>query len=96
MWSLAGNATESAHPVGRWQPEPTRRGTFNILSTCLDTLVLCVWTVVHLNIPEHRMAKRQVLHKLKWLLMALMAPEVVSRILTRSPLGATANLNPWA
>ena len=34
-----------------WQPEPTFRGTFRILSTCLITLGLCVWSSLHLNIP---------------------------------------------
>ncbi|KAF8856757.1 hypothetical protein BDZ45DRAFT_593776 [Acephala macrosclerotiorum] len=36
-----------------WRPESRTRGSFNILSTCLITLVSCVWTAVHLNLPKH-------------------------------------------
>ena len=35
-----------------WQPEPGNRGTYGLLSSCVITMVLCVWTAVHLNIPE--------------------------------------------
>jgi hypothetical protein len=64
----------SAH----WHPEPRGRGTFNILSTCLTTMILCVWTAVHLNIPEHNGGTRQkFLRKPGWLLLALLAPEIV-------------------
>ncbi|KAK1752185.1 hypothetical protein QBC47DRAFT_389961 [Echria macrotheca] len=34
-----------------WQPEPGGRGTYSLLSSCLVTMILCVWTAVHLNIP---------------------------------------------
>ncbi|KAF1355436.1 hypothetical protein BDV97DRAFT_345548 [Delphinella strobiligena] len=49
MWSLLPrNLSESAV----WHPEPDYRGTFGILSLCLTTMFLCIWTAVHLNIPE--------------------------------------------
>lgn len=36
-----------------WTSGPTRRGTLDILFSCVLTLVLCVWTTVHANIePE--------------------------------------------
>jgi len=35
----------------RWQPEPTIRGTFRLLVSCLRALSLCAWTALHLNIP---------------------------------------------
>lgn len=37
-----------------WQPEPNGRGSFSILSSCLLTLVLCVWTSVHPNVGFQR------------------------------------------
>jgi hypothetical protein len=62
-----------------WHPEPRERGTFNILSTCLTTMILCVWTSVHLNIPEHNGGiRRTFLRKSGWLLLALLAPEIVA------------------
>lgn len=36
-----------------WRPPPDSRGSFTILSACLITLTLCIWTSLHLNIPEH-------------------------------------------
>jgi hypothetical protein len=47
--------------VARWVSSPGERGTYNILSDCILTLVLCVWTSVHLNIPKtshHESRKR--------------------------------------
>jgi hypothetical protein len=67
-----------------WHPEPEGRGTYGLLSTCLLTMILCVWTAVHLNLPEHRrhsvsyLPSFQTLRKLRWLLIGLFAPEVVS------------------
>ncbi|RSL50952.1 hypothetical protein CEP53_008616 [Fusarium sp. AF-6] len=51
MDRIFGNSSAS-HRNATWEPEPTQRGTFSILSTCLVTLSLCVWTAVHLNIPS--------------------------------------------
>lgn len=45
------NSSEN-HTVS-WHPGPTTRGSFTILSSCVITLTLCVWKVVHLNLPEH-------------------------------------------
>lgn len=42
-----------------WHLELARRGTFGLLSSCLITTGLCVWTAVHLNIPEYGKVKRQ-------------------------------------
>lgn len=70
-----------ANNTSEWHPEPTYRGTFGILSTCLITMVLCVWTAVHLNIPEHGQAgivTRQTCRKILWLCIGLLAPELGS------------------
>lgn len=34
-----------------WVPEPDGRGTWNILSTCILTIILCCWTSVSPNLP---------------------------------------------
>ena len=51
MDKIFGNSS-TIHRTATWKPEPNRRGTFGILSTCLVTLSLCVWTAIHLNIPS--------------------------------------------
>ncbi|ORY16123.1 hypothetical protein BCR34DRAFT_476852 [Clohesyomyces aquaticus] len=78
MSSLFGVAP-SNHTA--WRPEPRFRGTASILSTCLTTMILCVWTAVHLNIPEPGKNKGiltpQNRRKIVFLLTGLFAPELV-------------------
>lgn len=57
---------------------PNGRGTWDILWSCLITLTLCVWTALHLNVPDHNQSVlKQWLCKLKWLLLAIFFPEIV-------------------
>jgi hypothetical protein len=75
MISPFGNAT--VLPDAAWHSEPAHRGTFSILSSCLITMALCIWTAVHLNLPEHKKESHQVYKKMLWLVLGLSAPEVV-------------------
>lgn len=79
MSSLAfffGNGTDVVH----WQPNPTTRGTFDILSTCIITLLLCVWTAIHLNVPPPGGYWGPKLRKVRWMILALLAPEIVALV----------------
>ncbi|RSM09198.1 hypothetical protein CEP52_004258 [Fusarium oligoseptatum] len=96
MDRIFGNGSAS-HRNATWEPEPTQRGTFSILSICLITLSLCVWTAVHLNIPsreersqneppgassEKWSRKRfrwaaQTFRKAGWMILGILAPELV-------------------
>jgi hypothetical protein len=62
------------------------RGTLDILWSCLLTIILCTWTVQHLNIPEESpesttwaQVLKQILKtswtNIKWNLVALISPE---------------------
>jgi len=57
----------------KWHAEPTTRGTFSILSTCFITLVLCVWSSVHPNLPGNGGKLWQ--RRLRWVVSGLLAPE---------------------
>ena len=60
-----------------WVPDPDNRGTWSLLYSCIFTLVLCVWTAIHLNIPSYQESlMSQWLRKLKWVLLAIIAPEL--------------------
>lgn len=62
----------------RFEPEPDRRGTFAIFSTCFLTLGLCVWTSLHFNVPGHNESgMRQFIRKTGWMTMGLVCPELV-------------------
>jgi hypothetical protein len=77
MFTPFGNPTTNL--TATWHAEPRGRGTFNILSSCLTTMLLCVWTSVHLNIPDQNGWTRQnFLRKPGWLLLAVLAPELVA------------------
>ena len=67
----------STIPPWHWQEGPNTRGTWDIISSCVITLALCLWTALHLNIPEHNGAMTQRWRKLGWLFTGLLAPEMV-------------------
>jgi hypothetical protein len=70
-----GNST--VLPAAEWHAEPQTRGTFSILSSCLITMSLCIWTSLHLNLPEHKKEQLLKYHKLAWMIAGLVAPEMV-------------------
>jgi hypothetical protein len=63
----------------QWQPDPNNgRGTWTILSTCIITLFLCVYTALHLNIPAYKSSKLSLFGiRLKYVFFGLLAPEVL-------------------
>ena len=78
MIDVFGNVTNNGTTA--WVSEPNRRGTWSILSSCIITISLCVWTAVHLNIPEHQKTRKQLWRKVKWLALGLLAPEIVAYV----------------
>ena len=53
------------------------RGTSSILWSCLVTLVACIYTALHLNVPNKQGKWAQLFAKVNWVLSALLAPEVL-------------------
>ena len=47
---------QSAYDI---RSEPSNRGSFRLLVSCITTLVLCVYTAVHLNVPKQGTTKFQ-------------------------------------
>jgi len=60
-----------------WVASPEVRGTLSIVWSCLVTLIACVYTALHLNIPVKTGAWAMLLNKAKWVAIALFAPEMV-------------------
>jgi hypothetical protein len=50
MDHIFGNPQEHNVTI-TWQPGPEGRGTLSILWSCVLTMILCVWTALHLNVP---------------------------------------------
>jgi len=64
--------------IVRWMSAPDTRGTFDLLLSCILTLILCMWTSLHLNVPPSgETTFRGVLRKLLWTMLALLAPEII-------------------
>ena len=65
-----------------WQSSPNVRGTWDLLISCTFTLVICVYTTVHLNLPGDkptcwRCRLRWHLRKPGWVAVGIFAPEIV-------------------
>ncbi|KAF7551984.1 hypothetical protein G7Z17_g4608 [Cylindrodendrum hubeiense] len=56
---------------------PEIRGSTTILWSCIITLVACIYTALHLNVPANTQKMAMLGEKLKWVLIGLIAPEVV-------------------
>ncbi|KAF7947965.1 hypothetical protein EAE96_009035 [Botrytis aclada] len=62
-----------------WVSEPDGRGTWSLLYSCVGTLAACVYTAIHLNIPPTgEKAYFGWARKAKWVMIALLAPEIVA------------------
>ena len=78
MVSGHGDALNTTNLAPSWVPEPPGRGTWRIISSCVFTLSLCVFTAIHLNIGPHgQTTVAWWLHKCKWVGVAIVSPEIV-------------------
>ena len=74
----ATNTTTPSHPPYRWMGEPKQRGTYGIITLCFSTLIICIWSTIHFEIPTRRYtATRRVFFQVAWMIFALLAPEVL-------------------
>ncbi|KAI0694926.1 hypothetical protein C8T65DRAFT_744236 [Cerioporus squamosus] len=60
-----------------WQPAPDFRSTFSIFTSCLATLIICVWSALHVDISTGRSIARQYLSKFGWVFVGLFCPELL-------------------
>jgi hypothetical protein len=80
--------------VHGWIAEPSGRGTAGLLYNCLVTIFLCVWSALHIPIPERNASWRQnLLYKARFALLAIIAPEYVFYVAMSSYLSIRDPLN---
>lgn len=79
-----------------WVQQPNGRGTFDILWGSLFTIFLCTWTSLHLNVPAlgERYMQRW-FRKLKWMMQAIMAPELIVGFATGQKVEAVRSVEMW-
>lgn len=74
-------------PGSSFVESPNVRGTLDILWSCLSVLLLCTWSIQHLQIPHQcrpRSMRQQINKfavqlwiKVRWMLVTLIAPELL-------------------
>ena len=61
-----------------WQSDPNGRGSFTLVSNCILTLTICVYSAMHLNVPPHGESTFQFwLRNIRWALLGIFGPELV-------------------
>ncbi|KAJ5087941.1 hypothetical protein N7456_011557 [Penicillium angulare] len=61
-----------------WQLDDNSRTSWDILWTCLSTILACTWTALHLSVPEvNSSANEQLKFKLMVWMISILAPEAV-------------------
>lgn len=60
-----------------WQSGPNERGTADIIWSCFSTIFLCLWSMLHLNLPAPTDGYWTIFwRKARWLALGILAPEV--------------------
>lgn len=96
-------------PTPAFVSGPPVRGTLSIVWSCLSILVLCTWNIQHLNIPIQVESKTfgekarhlcwSVCRKAKWMIITLLAPEIVIAKALKDKFSAMASckcMTAWA
>jgi len=79
------------HTKVGWVNEPNGRGTLSILVSCLSSLFLSSWAVMHLNVPCRRSSTaRRLATYLYWCIFGIFGPELVIWTAWRQLLSAWA------
>ena len=73
---LYENATSEEITALPWVNSPNIRGTMDILQSCILTLLACIYTALHLDVPKRTSSWRLFLTKLKWVAITLFVPEL--------------------
>ena len=77
---LCESTVTTTHMGGRsgWVSQPEQRGTIDIVWSCLATLFVCVWVMLHLNVPAQDDSNWTLfVRRTRWLTLAVLAPELV-------------------
>ena len=96
---LPAACTANPPSTGRkegWISQPNGRGTFDILWGSLFTIFLCTWTSLHLNVPSlHEKYLQRWFRKLRWMGLAIMAPELVVGFAAGQKVEAARSVEMW-
>lgn len=67
--------------VHGWVNQPDGRGTFDILQSCLLTILLCSWSTLFLNVlSEDERPIALFTNKMRWMVFAIIFPEMLTGV----------------
>lgn len=81
-----------------WNSGCSGRGSYDILSSCLSTLIICTYSTFHPNIPpagEKRYHPTALICKLKWVMAGLLMPQVIFCIAIQECVVASEMAKVW-
>ena len=91
VWVPFTWAYQNSTMVSGWVNDPDGRGTFTILSSCIITLSLCVYTSIHLNVRPYKQTELQSwIETTKWVFFGILAPELMVFVAWRQYMSARA------
>ena len=71
-------STSSSTRVSGWVDQPTQRGTWDILWSCLVTVFIRTYTLLCLNVPAENDTPLIIIRRrFKWMALAIIGPEIV-------------------
>jgi hypothetical protein len=74
-----------------WVSEPNMRGSWGILLPCISTLLVCSWSVMHLNLPAKSSTNTEkLIPYLYWCVIGIFGPELAIWAAWRQLLSARA------
>ena len=68
---------DSKRSSSAWINEPDGRGTWGLIQSCLNTLVLCAYTAVHLNIQPNQSERQAWFRRVMATFLTMILPELV-------------------
>lgn len=74
--NCSSHVPSGSHDLVGWIPESPGRGTLTLLWTCLLTISLCTWVVIHPRIDKRQ--KFRLLNKMALCLKTFIAPEFIA------------------
>lgn len=70
---------DAKNTLDGWHNGDNDRSSWTILWSCMATIFVCTWTVLHLNVPPRGTSEHQnLLRKLRWLVITAVAPEIIT------------------
>jgi len=75
MENPTNNTTTPHMPEFLWVEEPSFRGSSGILTFCVSTLIICVWSALHFDIPQRRHTNTErFAFGILWMIVGVLCP----------------------